>query len=97
MVCLSEIEIRERMDLLASSWKFKNHVIEREFIFKDFTQAFAFMNSVALIAEKLNHHPNWSNVYNKVMIALSTHDAGGLTELDFTFAKEVDKLLLQNI
>ncbi|MFY8026173.1 MAG: 4a-hydroxytetrahydrobiopterin dehydratase, partial [Sediminibacterium sp.] len=43
------------------------------------------------------HHPNWSNVYNKVMIALSTHDAGGLTELDFTFAKEVDKLLLQNI
>jgi 4a-hydroxytetrahydrobiopterin dehydratase len=94
MVCLSEIEIRERMGLLASSWKFKNHAIEREFIFNNFTQAFAFMNSVALIAEKLNHHPNWSNVYNKVMIALSTHDAGGLTELDFTFAKEVDKLFI---
>jgi len=63
------------------------------FTFADFSQAFAFMTRVALIAEKLNHHPDWSNVYNKVTIRLSTHDAGNtITEKDRELAAAIDKL-----
>jgi len=60
------------------------------FIFNDFSAAFAFMTCGALAAEKLNHHPEWSNVYNRVDVRLSTHDAGGLTELDFALAEALD-------
>jgi 4a-hydroxytetrahydrobiopterin dehydratase len=91
--CLSVEEIKESIYQLAPGWNYQGGCIEREFIFEDFVQAFGFMTSVAVIAEKLNHHPNWSNVYNKVFISLTTHDAGGLTELDFSFAKEVDQML----
>jgi 4a-hydroxytetrahydrobiopterin dehydratase len=55
-------------------------------------QAFGFMSSVALIAESMNHHPEWCNVYNKVTVDLSTHSAGGISELDFAFARKVDAL-----
>lgn len=65
--------------------------IVREFVFPDFAQAFAFMTRVALEAEKRDHHPDWSNVYNRVTIALSTHDAGGLTERDFDLARAIDR------
>ncbi|MFN0265043.1 4a-hydroxytetrahydrobiopterin dehydratase [Tepidamorphus sp. 3E244] len=64
--------------------------ISRALKFKDFNAAFGFMSRVALAAEKLNHHPEWSNVYNSVEITLSTHDAGGLTELDVKLAKKID-------
>jgi len=64
--------------------------IEKRFIFNDFSAAFAFMTCGALAAEKLNHHPEWSNVYNRVDVRLSTHDAGGLTELDFALAEALD-------
>ena len=64
----------------------------RDFLFKDFVEAFAFMTEVALLAEKADHHPNWSNVYNQVKIALSTHDAGGLTLKDLKLAAEIDGL-----
>lgn len=64
--------------------------IVREFAFPDFVHAFAFMTRVALEAEKRNHHPDWSNVYNRVTIALTTHDAGGLTERDFELARAID-------
>ena len=67
--------------------------LDRTFKFKDFKQAFGFMAQVALIAEKLDHHPEWSNVYNKVHIQLVTHSEGGLTELDVEFAKATSKLL----
>jgi len=93
MNCLSVEEIKERLNLFTPNWSYNGLSIEREFDFKDFTRAFDFMTSVAAIAEKLNHHPNWSNAYNKVIITLTTHDAGGITELDFTFAKEVDRFL----
>ena len=75
-------------------WKEENDTLSREFVFKDFSEAFAFMTRVAMIAEKLNHHPDWSNVWNKVRINLSTHDAGNVvTDLDKKLAQEIDHLL----
>ena len=64
--------------------------ISRKFQFKDFNQAFAFMTRAALLAEKMDHHPEWFNVYNKVEVTLSTHDAGGVTEKDIAMAKAID-------
>jgi 4a-hydroxytetrahydrobiopterin dehydratase len=65
--------------------------IRRRFEFKNFSQAFGFMTRAALAAEKMDHHPDWSNVYKTVDVQLSTHDAGGLTELDFNLARKMDK------
>jgi 4a-hydroxytetrahydrobiopterin dehydratase len=66
--------------------------IQRTFVFKDFNQAFGFMARVALVAEKLDHHPDWSNVYKTVEVTLSTHDAGGLTERDIALAEAMDRI-----
>ena len=66
--------------------------ITRTFVFKDFNQAFGFMARAALVAEKLDHHPEWSNVYKTVNVTLSTHDAGGLTQLDIKLAETMDQL-----
>ena len=75
-------------------WKEENNKLKRTFAFKDFSEAFAFMTRVALIAEKQNHHPWWSNVYNKVEMELNTHDAGDVvTEKDWKLAKAIDKLI----
>lgn len=65
--------------------------LTRTFTFRNFSEAFAFMTRAALAAEKLDHHPEWSNVYKTVEVRLSTHDAGGLTELDFKLAKSMDR------
>jgi 4a-hydroxytetrahydrobiopterin dehydratase len=65
--------------------------IIKNFQFKTFNQAFGFMSRVAMMAEKMNHHPEWFNVYNRVEVTLSTHDAGGLTELDFKLAAFMNK------
>lgn len=75
-------------------WTEKDNKLSAEFQFDDFVEAFAFMTKVAIIAEKMNHHPSWSNVYNKVSIELSTHDAGDIvTEKDHKLAKAIEKLL----
>ena len=66
--------------------------ISKTFTFRNFSEAFGFMARAALAAEKLDHHPDWSNVYKTVKVTLSTHDAGGLTELDFKLAQRMDKL-----
>ena len=66
--------------------------ITRKFTFKNFREAFAFMTKVAEIAEQMNHHPEWTNVYQTVEVTLSTHDAGGLTDLDVKMAEAMDKL-----
>ncbi len=66
--------------------------ITKKFVFKDFNEAFGCMARAALVAEKLDHHPEWSNVYKTVEVTLSTHDAGGLTELDIKLAETMDKL-----
>jgi len=71
----------------------EGNAISREFSFKNFVDAFGFMTRVALLAQKLDHHPDWSNGYNKVSITLSTHSAGGISDLDIALAREIDKLV----
>lgn len=66
------------------------NAIKRSFTFRNFSEAFAFMTRVAMAAEKLDHHPDWSNVYKSVDVTLNTHDADGLTELDFTLARKMN-------
>jgi 4a-hydroxytetrahydrobiopterin dehydratase len=75
-------------------WKEEKNRLKKSFTFKDFTQAFGFMTKVAIVAEKMNHHPLWTNVYNKVDFELSTHDAGDtVTEKDHLLAKAIDRLV----
>ena len=75
-------------------WKEQDNKLTRTIEFKDFVSAFGFMSKVAIVAEKMNHHPNWSNVYNKVSFELTTHDAGNtVTEKDRALAKAIDGLL----
>ena len=77
-----------------SDWKEENNALHRSFEFRDFSEAFAFMTRVALAAEKMDHHPEWSNVYNKVTIKLNTHSAGDIvTEKDHKLAKLIDKMV----
>jgi 4a-hydroxytetrahydrobiopterin dehydratase len=74
-------------------WKLENNKLKKTFTFKDFSEAFAFMTRVALAAEKMNHHPTWTNTWNTVNIELSTHDAGDVvTERDHKLAKAIDAL-----
>lgn len=73
-------------------WSLLKDTIKKDFEFNDFKAAMAFMARVAFEAEKLNHHPNWSNSYNKVSIKLTTHDAGGLTKKDFDLARKIDAI-----
>ena len=75
---------------LSTMWKETDNSLQGTFIFMDFTQAFAFMTEVAIVAEKQNHHPNWSNVWNKVSFELNTHDAGGtVTPKDHKLAEAI--------
>ena len=78
-----------------SAWTLRDDglAISRDFKFADFSEAFAFMTRVALYAEKADHHPEWSNVWNRVHVTLSTHDAGGLSQRDVKMAQAIDQLL----
>ena len=76
-----------------TGWEQDGDKIHRRFLFQDFNQAFGFMSRVALCAEAMNHHPEWSNVWNRVDIWLTTHDAGGLSALDFELAGRIERLL----
>lgn len=73
-------------------WQFKDNVLRKEFKFSNFIEAFGFMSQVALLSEAANHHPEWSNVYSKVSIALTTHECNGVSERDFYLAKKIDQL-----
>ena len=88
---LTETEIADHMKSLPE-WELGDDRIKRSFRFGDFVEAFGWMSSVALIAEKMNHHPEWRNVWATVEVELSTHDAGGLTALDMKLAAEMDRL-----
>ena len=73
------------------SWSIENNKLHREYIFNNFVRAFGFMTEVALIAERTNHHPEWFNVYKKVVVDLTTHEAEGITERDFELAKKMEE------
>ncbi len=88
---LSDDEIPERIADLAG-WTFEEGGLEQTFRFGDFVTAFGFMTSAAIIAEKMNHHPEWSNVYARVTVRLTTHDVGGLSELDVELASHMSEL-----
>ncbi len=91
---LTETERAEALDALGE-WDFDEarDALTRQFVFADFVEAFGFMTRVAILAEKADHHPEWSNVYNRVDIALTTHDAGGLSWRDVDLAKAIDALV----
>ncbi|MDP8246007.1 MAG: 4a-hydroxytetrahydrobiopterin dehydratase [Candidatus Hinthialibacter antarcticus] len=89
---LTDEKIQEKLNGI-EGWTFTDGRLHRDFKFKDFTEAFAFMARIALYAEKMDHHPDWSNVYNNVAIDLATHDAGGVTELDFKLAALINAIL----
>ena len=88
---LSEADVATRLKSL-STWSLQAGKLHREFKFADFVSAFGFMASCALVAERMNHHPEWFNVYNKVVVDLATHDVGGISEKDFELAAAMDKL-----
>jgi len=73
-------------------WEYREKSLKQDFMFSDFSEAFEFMVQVSEIAEDLNHHPDWSNSWNKVSISISTHSAGGLTALDLKFVEKVESL-----
>ena len=75
------------------SWTIDNKTIKKEFKFDNFIDAFGFMSKVALLSEKMDHHPDWQNTYNKVKINLTTHDKGGITNNDIKLAESIDKLI----
>ncbi len=80
----------------SSQWTITDNrggLLSREFRFKDFREAFGFMTQVAMLAEKLDHHPEWSNVYNKVDITLTTHDVGGISDRDIKMSEMIDQLI----
>ena len=89
---LDDSEIHQELGEL-TNWQLVEgrSAIFRQFKFKNFNEAFGFMTRAALLAEKMNHHPEWSNIYGSVDVTLSTHDAGGVTELDMKLAKAMDR------
>ena len=88
---LSESEVIARLADVPG-WQLIDGKLQKTFMFPSFVRAFGFMSSVALVAESMNHHPEWSNVYNRVTIALNTHDVGGISALDFSLAQKIAQL-----
>lgn len=88
---LTDDELRARL-AHAPGWAVQAGKLHKRFVFADFAAAFGFMASVATAAERMDHHPEWSNVYNRVDVDLVTHDAGGITERDFALAQRMDEL-----
>jgi len=85
-------ELKEKLTAAKLEWTIDGDAIKQAFTFTDFSAAFGFMSRVALLAEKMDHHPEWSNVYNKVNITLTTHDSGGVTQMDLDLASAIEKL-----
>jgi len=88
---LDDREIEAGLETI-SGWSIKQGKLFQEYTFPRFIEAFGFMASVATVAEKEDHHPEWSNVYNKVQINLTTHEAGGISDRDFILARSIDKI-----
>lgn len=92
MKTFTDQEIADHLAQNFKNWRYDGKAIQREFKFKTFAEAFSFMKAVALEAEKTDHHPDWSNSYNKVSIALATHSEKGITQKDFDLAAKIDTL-----
>jgi len=88
---LNQQEIEKELENLPG-WSVKNGKLHKDFEFEDFNQAFGFMTRAAMHIEKMNHHPEWSNVYNKLTVELTTHDAGGITSNDINLAKILNSI-----
>jgi 4a-hydroxytetrahydrobiopterin dehydratase len=88
---LTDAEISGRLDALPG-WSLQAGKLHRAFAFKDFVEAWGFMSAVALVAEAMGHHPEWSNVWNRVTVDLTTHDAGGISALDFALASRMEAI-----
>ena len=86
---LTDADIAARLEAL-TGWSLEAGKLHKAFTFKDFVEAWSFMSAVALAAEAMGHHPEWSNVWNRVTVDLTTHDAGGITSLDFDLAARMD-------
>ena len=93
MATLLSSDQRQQLAQQRPLWTLSADRMTRQLVFRDFVEAFGFMAQVALLAESKNHHPNWSNVYNRVSIDLTTHDLGGLSSLDVELAAAIDALL----
>jgi len=91
MMKLSEIQITEELKKL-EGWEVKENKLHKEFQFDSFNQAFGFMTRAAMEIEKMNHHPEWFNVYNRITVDLTTHDAGGITNNDINLARILNSL-----
>ena len=89
---LTQEQLQESLASL-SGWEVREGKLHKTFPFPDFVQAWGFMSRAALLAEAMNHHPDWCNVYNTVRVDLNTHDAGGITALDVELARKMDALL----
>ena len=90
MTALDDDEVRSRLEALDSAWTVADGGLHRDLTFDDFRVAFAFMSAVALEAERLDHHPDWSNSWNRVAIDIVSHAAGGITDACFTLASRID-------
>ena len=93
---LTDEEIKLNLGKI-NGWKLENGKLKKLFKFKTFNQAFSFMTGSAMVCEKMNHHPEWSNVYGNVNVELITHRVAGLTELDFTLAQKMDEVARPNV
>ena len=94
---LDQTTLKPALDALngvaSEAWQIRDEKLHKAFVFSDFIAAFGFMTRVAMVAERLDHHPEWCNVYRTVIVNLSTHDAGGITALDFELATRMEALL----
>lgn len=89
--CLSRETLSEELETL-EGWQVRDNALEKEIHFANFIEAFGWMSRAALLAEKQDHHPEWRNVYNRVLVRLATHDAGGITEKDVRLARMLEAL-----
>ena len=92
MKALSKKEVTELLSVKLKNWSFDGTYLSRNYKFTNFINAFSFMTAVAMVAEKMDHHPDWCNVYNTVTIKLNSHDAKGITQLDFELGESIEKI-----
>ena len=89
---ISKDELNQKINNLSKNWVIEDIFLKGSFVFKNFDDAFSFMKKVAIKCEDMNHHPKWTNVYNKIDVELYTHDSGGITEKDFELSSYMDSI-----